>query len=155
MAVSTHIVVRMIALHANQQKREEAVAFWQNLGVEAEIRPFFPWSEPAMAPLGDYMQNPPFMPCPFPWRYLVVQWDGTVVGCCRDYNGVNVFTTQEGPVQITLHHHPTSHSHAETAQKLSHTCNPSSHLRQGKRFSLPHENNHRLMRRKNRLCLLP
>jgi radical SAM protein with 4Fe4S-binding SPASM domain len=29
------------------------------------------------------------MPCPFPWQYLVVQWNGDVVPCCRDYDAVN------------------------------------------------------------------
>ncbi len=42
-----------------------------------------------MTPLGDFSMNPPFMPCRYPWEHLVVQWDGTVVPCCRDYNAEN------------------------------------------------------------------
>ena len=42
-----------------------------------------------MAGLGGYEKYPPFMPCPFSWQYVVVQWNGDVVACCRDYNAEN------------------------------------------------------------------
>jgi radical SAM protein with 4Fe4S-binding SPASM domain len=36
------------------------------------------------------------MPCPFPWRYLVVQWNGDVVPCRRDCNGATVLGNVAG-----------------------------------------------------------
>jgi len=86
----TKLVVRMIAMAANAHKIPEFVEFWKDKGIEAEIREFFPWGEQEMEGLGDYNKYPPFMICPFAWQYVVVQWNGDVVACCRDYNAENV-----------------------------------------------------------------
>jgi radical SAM protein with 4Fe4S-binding SPASM domain len=83
------IVVRMIHLKEN---RDQILPFkweWERRGIAVDIRTFFPWGEPDMADLGEYGTYPPGMPCPFPWQHLVVQWNGDVVPCCRDYNGDN------------------------------------------------------------------
>jgi radical SAM protein with 4Fe4S-binding SPASM domain len=87
---ATQLVVRMISLASGMHKAPEFEAFWREKGVSAEIREFFPWGEPDMAGLGPYEKYPAFMPCPFAWQYLVVQWNGDVVACCRDVNGENV-----------------------------------------------------------------
>ncbi len=87
---STKLVVRMISMAANAHKIPEFVQFWKEHGIEAEIREFFPWGEQEMEGLGDYNKYPPFMVCPFSWQYVVVQWNGDVVACCRDYNAENV-----------------------------------------------------------------
>lgn len=87
---STKLVVRMIAMTINSHKAKEFENFWKEKGIEIEIREFFPWGEKEMKELGDYNKYPPFMPCPFSWQYVVVQWNGDVVACCRDYNAENV-----------------------------------------------------------------
>ena len=87
---STQLVVRMIALNLNAHTKDEFKAFWNNQNIVAEIRPFFPWGEKEMVELGEYDKYPPFMPCPFAWQYTVVQWNGDVVACCRDYNAENL-----------------------------------------------------------------
>lgn len=86
----TRLEVRMIMLRQNADSAEGFKAYWRDRGVETKVREFFPWGEPDMADLGKYEKYPPFMPCPFPWQYLVVQWNGDVVACCRDYNGQTV-----------------------------------------------------------------
>jgi len=83
------VVLRIIRLHRNAPYLEQFRRQWQDAGFAVEVRPFFPWSDAAMANLGEVRRYPPGMPCPFPWQYLVVQWDGTVVPCCRDYDGAN------------------------------------------------------------------
>jgi radical SAM protein with 4Fe4S-binding SPASM domain len=85
----TSILVRMIRIKANQDRTEAFKAHWEEKGVPVEIRTFFPWGEPELAEVGTYEQYPPYVPCPFPWQYLVVQWNGDVVACCRDYNAAN------------------------------------------------------------------
>ena len=87
---STKLVVRMISMAVNSHKTRDFVQFWNEKGIEADIREFFPWGEPEMEELGEYNKYPPFMPCPFSWQYVVVQWNGDVVACCRDYNAENV-----------------------------------------------------------------
>lgn len=87
---STKLVVRMILLTTNSHKTKEFEQFWKEKLINTEIREFFPWGEPEMQDLGTFNKYPPYMPCPFSWQYLVVQWNGDVVACCRDYNGVNV-----------------------------------------------------------------
>jgi radical SAM protein with 4Fe4S-binding SPASM domain len=86
---NTKLVVRMIELNLNSHKIEEFNAFWQSKNIGVDIRRFFPWGEKDMLNLGEYEKYPPYMPCPFPWQYLVVQWNGDVVACCRDYNTEN------------------------------------------------------------------
>jgi radical SAM protein with 4Fe4S-binding SPASM domain len=86
----THLMVRMILLNMNSDKKEEFTEYWQSKGIEVEIRNFFPWGEQDMVHLGQYEKFPLAMPCPFAWQYLVVQWNGDVVACCRDYNAENI-----------------------------------------------------------------
>ena len=86
---STKLFVRMIELNLNAHKVEAFKSFWQEKNIDVEIRRFFPWGEKEMVEMGEYDKYPPFMPCPFPWQYLVVQWNGDVVACCRDYNAEN------------------------------------------------------------------
>jgi radical SAM protein with 4Fe4S-binding SPASM domain len=85
----TEIVVRMIHLKENRDQIRPFKWEWERRGIAVDIRTFFPWGEPDMTELGDYGTYPPGMPCPFPWQHLVVQWNGDVVPCCRDYNGDN------------------------------------------------------------------
>ena len=81
------ITVRMIRLYANSHQAEAFRTFWEGEGLDVEIRGFFPWGEKDLAGLGAYATYPDNMPCPFPWQHLVVQWNGDVVPCCRDFNG--------------------------------------------------------------------
>lgn len=85
----TKLSVRMIELKLNSHKTEMFKSFWKERNIDTEIRRFFPWGEKKMIALGEYDKYPPFMPCPFSWQYLVVQWNGDVVACCRDYNAEN------------------------------------------------------------------
>jgi radical SAM protein with 4Fe4S-binding SPASM domain len=86
---ATKVCIRMIRMKLNESHLEHFSDLWEGSGIAVEIRPFFPWTEKDLTGLGEVQKYPPYMPCPFPWQYLVVQWDGTVVPCCRDYNGVN------------------------------------------------------------------
>jgi len=81
------IVVRMIETRANQGQAGAFADRWRAAGAQVELRPFFPWNDPELAPMGEWERLPAHMPCPFAWRYLVVQWNGDVVPCCRDCNG--------------------------------------------------------------------
>ena len=83
------ISVRMILMYSNAEHVSLFRKQWEDAGIDVEIREFFPWGESEMAGIGSFKKYPPFMPCPFPWQYLVVQWNGDVVPCCRDYNAAN------------------------------------------------------------------
>lgn len=87
---STQLLVRMIAMKSNSHKIDDFTHFWQKNDINVEIRDFYPWGEKNMEHLGEYEKYPPFMICPFAWQYVVVQWNGDVVACCRDYNTVNL-----------------------------------------------------------------
>lgn len=92
----TEVFIRIIKLHLNESKIDLFVQRWEAKGMQVEVRPFFPWTEKELTHLGKVEKYPPGMPCPFPWQYLVIQWDGTIVGCCRDYNGVNALGNVNG-----------------------------------------------------------
>lgn len=82
------IIIRMIQMKITEHHTEDFREYWETKGATVEIRPFFPWADKEMVELGEYEKNPPFMPCSFPWQHVVVQWNGDVVPCCRDYNAV-------------------------------------------------------------------
>lgn len=86
MASGTKVTVRMIEIGINTRQANEFKRRWEKENIEVEIRKFFPWGEKDMVELGHFEKYPPGMPCPFPWQYLVVQWNGDVVPCCRDFN---------------------------------------------------------------------
>lgn len=83
----TKVTVRMIVMHGNRDESKHFEEYWQAREAEVQLRDFFPWNDQEIASLGTTERYPPHMPCPFPWQYLVVQWNGDVVACCRDYNG--------------------------------------------------------------------
>lgn len=85
----TKLCVRMIGMNINAHQTEKFKNFWLEKSINAEIRQFFPWTEKDLTDLGEYEKYPPFMPCPFSWQYLAIQWNGDVVTCCRDYNAEN------------------------------------------------------------------
>ncbi|WP_163337815.1 radical SAM/SPASM domain-containing protein [Desulfopila sp. IMCC35008] len=84
---NTRLTVRMIVMHNNKDEKDSYTSFWRSQGAEVELRDFFPWNDRSLQELGNIEKYPHSMPCPFPWQYLVVQWNGDVVACCRDYNG--------------------------------------------------------------------
>ena len=83
----TRISVRMIEMYMNEHLADAFRETWGKKQIEVEVRKFFPWNKKEMITLGKFEKYPPFMPCPFPWKHLVVQWNGDVVPCCRDHNG--------------------------------------------------------------------
>lgn len=85
---TTKIITRMIVMKNNQDEVEDYVKFWEANGSTVELRDFFPWNHEELKKLGMVKKYPTAMPCPFPWQYIVVQWNGDVVACCRDYNGI-------------------------------------------------------------------
>ncbi|NWF39541.1 radical SAM protein [Mariprofundus sp. NF] len=85
---NTIISIRMIVMNLNEDEVEDFRNFWQERGGVVELRDFFPWSKNELQELGRVEKYPAYMPCPFPWQYLVAQWNGDVVACCRDYNGL-------------------------------------------------------------------
>jgi len=85
----TKIIIRMIEFNLNSPYSDKFKQQWQRDGVEVEIREFFPWTEKELVKLGKVKKWRPYMPCPFPWQYVVVHYNGDIVPCCRDYNGVN------------------------------------------------------------------
>ncbi len=83
----TIIIIRMIVMNINKNEVDNFRNFWEERGGIVELRDFFPWSKKELKELGIVEKYPAYMPCPFPWQYVVVQWNGDVVACCRDYNG--------------------------------------------------------------------
>lgn len=85
----TKIIIRMIEFKLNKEHTDKFIEQWRDKKVEVEVREFFPWTEKDLVELGEVKKWKPFMPCPFPWQYVVVQYNGDIVPCCRDYNGTN------------------------------------------------------------------
>lgn len=84
---ASRVTLRMIVIDENKSESEEFRKYWEDRGAQVDLREFFPWNKKELQDLGSYTRFPEFMPCPFSWQYVVVQWNGDVVPCCRDYNG--------------------------------------------------------------------
>ncbi len=85
------IEIRMIKMKINENSIDKFYNLWKNKkNIKVEVRDFFPWTEKRLISLGNVEKWDSFKPCKFPWSYLVVQYNGDIVGCCRDYNGHNV-----------------------------------------------------------------
>ena len=82
-ADAPRIVIQMIALSANQHQREEFQKRYGRLGlptVTAYIKPLDGPDPDAAQPEGEPLRYL----CSYPFRSVVVLWDGRVVPCCRD-----------------------------------------------------------------------
>jgi len=86
---NSKIIIRMIEFKLNKAYTQKFKEQWQTKNVELEIREFFPWTEKDLVDLGEVKKWRPFMPCPFPWEYVVIQYNGDIVPCCRDYDAKN------------------------------------------------------------------
>jgi MoaA/NifB/PqqE/SkfB family radical SAM enzyme len=69
------IVVRMIVMNCNCHEIDNFKEFWRQRGVTTELRDFFPWNKETYSRLGNFKKYPKAMPCPFPWQYMVIQWN--------------------------------------------------------------------------------
>jgi radical SAM protein with 4Fe4S-binding SPASM domain len=77
------VVIQMIALSANRHQREAFLQRYGSLGlptVQAYIKPL-DGDDPD---LGEPTAEPLRYLCSYPFRSVVVLWDGRVVPCCRD-----------------------------------------------------------------------
>lgn len=85
------IEIRMIRMKINQDAVDKFASMWEGIdNVNVVVRDFFPWTEERLVELGEVEHWDSFKPCKFPWDYVVVQYNGDVVACCRDYDGHNV-----------------------------------------------------------------
>lgn len=83
------IVIQMIELHANRDQREAFLARWGTTGlktVSAYIKAL-DGPDPEAAETGPAQGEPLRYLCSYPFRSVVVLWDGRVVPCCRDDDG--------------------------------------------------------------------
>lgn len=85
------VLVQMLDLQANRHQREAFLRRWGSTGlptVQVYVKPL-DGADPDALP-----SAPPPRPlralCTFPWRSVVVLWDGRVVPCCRDAHGAEV-----------------------------------------------------------------
>lgn len=77
------VVLQMLTLHRNRDQRAAFLARWGKTGysfVRAYVKPL----EGPDPDLGNSVEKQQSYLCTYPWRSVVVLWDGRVVPCCRD-----------------------------------------------------------------------
>lgn len=86
---SIFTVIQMVETTENRHETDEFYKLWADSKADViRIKNYLPFDPDAshLNPNPIIMaDNPP--PCIFPWKTLVVYWDGTVVPCCVDYDG--------------------------------------------------------------------
>jgi hypothetical protein len=88
------VIVRGIALEGHAEQRRTHAALYREMGVDQVMWvPATNWSGSLQAPQGSVRTVPPPLRtqrCPFPRLQLGIDWDGTAVPCCVDFNAKNV-----------------------------------------------------------------
>ena len=77
------IVIQMIDLHKNRHQRGAFLARWGNTGLPF-VRAYIKDLDGPDPDTGKSSATPVSYLCSYPWRSVVVLWDGRVVPCCRD-----------------------------------------------------------------------
>jgi radical SAM protein with 4Fe4S-binding SPASM domain len=76
--------VQMIAYRSNRHQWKPFIEKWKPYDVFCYVKKFDAWTHPDLAIQG---AEPMRVQCTFPYRFVVVLWDGRVVPCCHDYDG--------------------------------------------------------------------
>ena len=77
------IVIQMIDLHRNRHQRAGFLARWNRSGLPF-VRAYVKNLDGPDPDTGKGTETPVSYLCSYPWRSVVVLWDGRVVPCCRD-----------------------------------------------------------------------
>lgn len=96
MAEPPTIVIQMIDLHQNRHQRGAFLARWGRTGLSF-VRAYVKDLDGPDPATGEPSETPVSYLCSYPWRSVVVLWDGRVVPCCRDSDAALVLgdlTTQ-------------------------------------------------------------
>jgi radical SAM protein with 4Fe4S-binding SPASM domain len=83
------VVLQMLTLHRNRHQRHAFLARWGRTGfpfVQAYVKPL-EGPDPDLDPSEGTQQS---YLCTYPWRSVVVLWDGRVVPCCHDADALYV-----------------------------------------------------------------
>jgi len=78
-----HVVIQMIDLVRNRHQRDAFVGRWGDLGLPT-VTAFVKDLDGDDPDTGMPSARPLSFLCSYPWRSVVVLWDGRVVPCCRD-----------------------------------------------------------------------
>lgn len=77
------IVIQMIDLAKNRHQRQAFLARWGRTGLPF-VRAYVKDLDGPDPDTGESSKTPVSYLCSYPWRSVVVLWDGRVVPCCRD-----------------------------------------------------------------------
>jgi MoaA/NifB/PqqE/SkfB family radical SAM enzyme len=85
------VSVQMIAMRSNRKEWKKILAWAKQIGLDrALVVQFGQWdfSDEEALKLADLGTRKLYdVPCSVRWESVSILWDGTVVPCCRDYNG--------------------------------------------------------------------
>lgn len=126
-AAAPKIVIQMIALSANQHQRAEFLQRYGSLGlptVQAYIKPL-DGPDPDCAEEATSGESLNYL-CSYPFRSVVVLWDGRVVPCCRDDDAHYVLGSLYEKTLCEIWHGPAAEklrqSHREERFAPGHLC---------------------------------
>jgi len=119
------VVIQMLELDRNRSQRELFMERWGQLGlpyVEAYLKKL-DGPDPDTA---EVHPEPEIYLCNYPWRSVVVLWDGRVVPCCRDHDAAYVLGDLRHETLRDLWHGPKTrdlrHAHRSGQCPREHLC---------------------------------
>jgi radical SAM protein with 4Fe4S-binding SPASM domain len=84
----TRVTVQFIVQQANAHEAEAFKNYWLSQGAVVKIRPRLGWGKGVDAPNLSLPQSARTSRCPWLVRTMSIHWDGTVVQCDADWNGL-------------------------------------------------------------------
>jgi hypothetical protein len=85
-SAAPQVVIQMIDLHANRDQREAFLLRWGTTGLKT-VTAYVKALDGPDPETGQTRGEPLRYLCSYPFRSVVVLWDGRVVPCCRDDDG--------------------------------------------------------------------
>ncbi|MBF0595826.1 MAG: SPASM domain-containing protein, partial [Candidatus Omnitrophica bacterium] len=89
-----NVYISIIALEAEIAEWRSFVKVWRKKGAKVRFKPFTDWNSESRAirefGISSVRGRNEVYPCDWLWQQLHVLWDGRVVPCCFDYDGLQV-----------------------------------------------------------------
>ena len=89
----TYTTLQMISMHGNQHETDCFLRYCKEVGIDRGVviqLGRWDFDNDYVEQLGEFCNLGYKGYCKFPWNSVVVLWDGRVVPCCHDYNGMVV-----------------------------------------------------------------
>lgn len=90
-----YVVMQFIYMSLNKEETAQFRAKWEGFGAHVWFKPLSVWNGEEAA-IANLKPDPArrlnhHTLCDWPWRQMLIHWNGNAVACCNDYDGAVIF----------------------------------------------------------------